>query len=180
MTISSLGPRPAALTVSQPARRAVPTTAEQPAPSMGAQAYPAYPGYPAYPAYPSYPPARPERSVWHGLGLIFKGLGEVGGAAASGLWTVGKAVAGVGLAVVGFAASALFMVAKGAWHVLAAVGQGLARGGRAIFDPGYDDYRRGYPGERPYPVDRAYPTQPGYPAYPPAPQGDTPWRLDLR
>lgn len=181
MTISSLGPRPAALTSSQPSRRPVaPAVAPAQASPVDATAYPAYPTYPGYPSYPSYPghpsypsypPAQPDGGLWHGLGLIAKGLGEVGGAAARGLWTATKAIAGAGVAVVGFAASALFAVAKGAWHVLATVGRALGRGGRAIFDPSYDTYRpptSGYP---------TYPGYPSYPTYPPAPQPDTPWRF---
>lgn len=178
MSISSVGPRYNALTPAQPARR--PAGGVTPANAQAYPAYPQQPGYPAYPQYPSYP--QPQRGgVGHGLGLIASGLGEVGGAAARGLWSVATFAGTAAIAVVGFAASAVGAILGGAWHVLANVGRALGRGGSAIFDPGYDDYRRQpqqrYPQQpQPYNGNRPYAPQPDYPSYQTQPsQNGGPW-----
>lgn len=181
MTLSSVTPRYATFTQPQPGARrpGAPTTADMPAGGGQAQAYPAYPAYPqqpAYPAYPSYPayPAPERGGFGHGLGLIGRGLGEVAVSAAHGLWSVAKFAGTAAFAVVGFVASAVVAVLGGAWKVLSTVGHALGRGGRAIFDPGYDEYRRH---QQPYPYNRPYQPQPDYPSYQAGP--NTNWGLDL-
>jgi hypothetical protein len=80
----------------------------------------------SYPAYPS--PSSP--SLWNGLKLVAQGLGEI-------LWVTARA-GGTVLRWAGVAAVAVLGVA---WDVTKAVFNALARGVRAIFDPGYDPYR---------------------------------------
>jgi hypothetical protein len=78
--------------------------------------------------------------LWNGVKLVAQGLGEI-------LWVTAKA-AGTLLQWAGVAAVAILGVA---WDITKAVFNGLARGLRAIFDPGYDPYRPWQHGEPPPP-----------------------------
>ncbi|MEB3197993.1 MAG: hypothetical protein VKP62_12400 [Candidatus Sericytochromatia bacterium] len=132
------------------------TTSQAPRPSLGTAAstasgpaatstsasnwggYPSYPSYPNYPGYPSYP-YQPQPSIWNAISNIGRGLGELAMVVFYGAGTV--------LSWVGTAAVAILGVT---WEVLASVGRAVARGFRAIFNPGYPTYP-GYPGYPGYP-----------------------------